>query len=66
MYHCRACNKKMATLDNWMKHEPGKNHKHMMDLASMKYKECTLCNVVFTGRKHMVDHINGRRHQVFF
>lgn len=63
MYHCRACNKKMATLDNWMKHEPGKKHKHMMDLASMKYRECTLCNVVFTGRKHMVDHINGRRHQ---
>merc|ERR1711879_339389 len=63
MYKCRACDKKMATLDNWLKHVPGKKHKHMMDLASMKYRECPLCKVVFTGRKHMQDHCHGRKHR---
>eukprot|EP00492_Amphilonche_elongata_P000940 TRINITY_DN1551_c0_g1_i1.p2 TRINITY_DN1551_c0_g1~~TRINITY_DN1551_c0_g1_i1.p2 ORF type:complete len:118 (-),score=29.87 TRINITY_DN1551_c0_g1_i1:74-427(-) len=52
----------MATLDNWEKHVAGKKHRHMMDLKLMKYKECPLCNVVFTGRQHMQDHVAGRKH----
>ena len=64
LYHCTACSKKMATLDNWTKHVAGKKHRHQMDLKMMKYKECPLCNVVFTGRQHMQDHIEGRKHHV--
>ena len=55
----------MVTLDNWEKHVGGKKHKHNIDMSLMKYKECTLCNVVFTGRHHMKDHIKGKKHRVY-
>merc|ERR1712018_1065372 len=63
MFRCRCCQKKMATLDNWSKHALGKKHKHQLELKAMIYRECTLCNVVFAGRKHMVDHVAGKKHQ---
>ena len=54
----------MGTLDNWNKHVTGRKHRHKMALMEMKYTECPLCNVVFTGRAHMQDHIAGRKHRV--